>query len=209
MTVATQWSIDGEYFENCNCDVVCPCEVSPGGFLTARPDQGHCDVYMLFHVNTGTYGDVSLDDLNVFLAFSAPGPMIEGNWTAAAYLDERASAEQQQALGAIFGGAAGGPPSALAPLIGTNLGAKVVPIEYRKDGNRLSARIPSTLNATIEAVPSYKEGAVVIKQNANPLFDGSDWVQAYGVESSYTDYNWQWDNTGKCADYASFRWVGP
>lgn len=209
MTEAPQWSVEGEYFENCNCDVVCPCEVSPGGFLTAQPDQGHCDVYMVFHVSSGTYGDVRLDDLNVFAAFLAPGPMIEGNWTAAVYLDERASAEQQEALGAIFGGAAGGPLSALAPLIGTNLGVKMVPIEYQSDGRRRSARIPNILNATIEAVPSYKEGAVVVKQNANPLFEGSDWVQAYGVESSYTDHDWRWENTGKCADYASFRWTGP
>jgi hypothetical protein len=49
----------------------------------------------------------------------------------------------------------------------------------------------------------------VIKRNANPLFPGEDWVQAYGVQSTYTDHDFQWDNTGKCADYAQFRWSGP
>src|SRR5438067_2339225 len=149
MTTAPQWSIDAEYFENCNCDVVCPCEISALGFLQARPDQGHCDVYLLFHVNAGNYGDVRLDDLNVVLAASTPGPMVEGNWTAAVYLDERASPAQQEALGAIFGGAAGGPMAGLAPLIGTNLGVKTVPIEYRNEGRRRSARVPNILNATI------------------------------------------------------------
>jgi hypothetical protein len=209
VTEAPSWSIDAEYFENCNCDVVCPCEISALGFLQARPDQGHCDVFLMFHINTGKFGDVQIDDLNVMLAARAPGPMIEGNWTAAIYLDERASGEQQQALGAIFGGAAGGPMGALAPLIGTNLGAKLVPIEYRNEGRRRSAHISNILDVTIEAVPSYKEDAVVIKQNANPLFEGSDWVQASGVSSSYRDYDFEWDNTGKCADYASFRWAGP
>ena len=209
MTETPSWSIDAEYFENCNCDVVCPCEISALGFLQARPDQGHCDVFLMFHINTGTFGEVQLDDLNVMLAARAPGPMIEGNWTAAIYLDERATGEQQQALGAIFGGAAGGPMSALVPLIGTNLGAKLVPIEYRNEGRRRSARISNILDVTIEAVPSYKEDAVVIKQNANPLFEGADWVQASGVTSSYRDYDFDWDNAGKCADYATFRWAGP
>jgi hypothetical protein len=209
MTEVPRWSIDAEYFENCNCDVVCPCEISALGFLQARPDQGHCDVYLLFHINSGTYGDVRLDDLNVMLAARAAGPMIEGNWTAAMYLDERASGEQQEALGSIFGGAAGGPMAGLAPLIGTNLGVKLVPIEYRNDGKRRSASIPNILEATVQAVPSYKEDAVVIKENANPLFEGAEWVQASGVTSSYRDYDFQWDNTGKCADYASFRWAGP
>lgn len=209
MTEIPRWSIDAEYFENCNCEIVCPCEISALGFLQAKPDHGHCDVYLMFHVNSGTYGDTGLDDLNVVVAASAPGPMIEGNWTAAIYLDDRASARQQEALGAIFGGAAGGPMAALAPLIGTNLGVKLVPIEYRNEGKRRSARIANILDATVQAVPSYKEDAVVIKQNANPLFEGTDWVQASGVTSSYRDHDFTWDNTGKCADYANFRWAGP
>ena len=104
---ATRWTIRGEYFENCNCDVVCPCEIGARGPMTARPDQGHCDVVLAFRVDDGRYGDVALGGLNVVAVFNTPGPMGEGNWRAAAYLDERASAQQQEALGAIFGGAAG------------------------------------------------------------------------------------------------------
>ena len=33
----TRWSIRGQYFENCNCDVVCPCEVSALGRLRRGP----------------------------------------------------------------------------------------------------------------------------------------------------------------------------
>jgi hypothetical protein len=44
--------------------------------------------------------------------------MAEGNWSVAAYIDERADDKQTEALGAIFTGAAGGPMAAFAPLIG-------------------------------------------------------------------------------------------
>lgn len=88
-------------------------------------------------------------------------------------------------------------------------GRSLVLIGYRKDGRRRSASIPNILDATVEAVPSFEEYAVEIMQNANQFFEGSDWVQASGVTSSYRDHHFQWDNTGKCADYASFTWTGP
>jgi hypothetical protein len=76
-----QWTISGEYFENCNCDVICPCEVSPQGSLQVRPDQGECRVYLIFHINEGRYGGVDLKGLNVAIAAQTPG-------VGAAILDE-------------------------------------------------------------------------------------------------------------------------
>ena len=70
---------------------------------------------MIFHIDNGKYGDVALDGLNVALAIHTPGPMAEGNWAVAAYIDQRADEKQTQALGAIFTGAAGGPMAAFAP----------------------------------------------------------------------------------------------
>jgi hypothetical protein len=209
VTETQQWSLKGEYFENCNCDVVCPCEISPGGFLTARPDNGFCNVVLIFHVNDGRFGETDLSGLNAILAAHAPGVMGEGNWSAALYLDAKGSPDQQQAMGAIFGGQAGGPLAGVAPLIGQVVGVKPVQIEYRSEGKKRSARIDGILDANIQAVPAAAPDAVVIKLNANPLFEGQDWIQAYGTQTTYNDYDFHWDNTGKCADYAEFQWTGP
>ncbi len=108
--MATAWRLSGDYFENCNCSVVCPCLISPNPQLTSKPTQGVCDVPLAFHIETGNYGDVRLDGLNVVVAVHTPGPMSEGNWTAAAYIDDRANDKQTEALGAIFTGAAGSSP---------------------------------------------------------------------------------------------------
>ena len=75
MAAQTKWQLSGDYFENCNCDVVCPCLVSPGAPLTARPSQGVCDVALVFHIDKGSYGQVSLDGLNVAVVGHTPGPM--------------------------------------------------------------------------------------------------------------------------------------
>jgi hypothetical protein len=204
-TQAATWRISGEYFENCSCDVVCPCEVSARGPMVARPDQGHCNVVLAFHVDEGRHGDTELGGLNVVAVFHTPGPMGEGNWTAAAYLDERGSPRQQEALGAIFGGAAGGPPGALAALITNFLGAKAAPITYETTGKERRAVIPGILDMTVAPVPgSANPDEPVIKRNAHPLFP--ELTQGYGVRMSYRDYDFDWDNSGKCADFAPFTW---
>ena len=109
------WQLTGEYFENCNCDVVCPCFASSVVPLTSRPSRGACDVALIFHIDKGTYGDLALDGLNVVVIVHTPGPMADGNWTAAAYIDYRADDQLTAALGAIFTGAEGGPIAAFCP----------------------------------------------------------------------------------------------
>jgi hypothetical protein len=81
--------------------------VSKATPLTSRPTEGVCNVPIIFHIESGSYGDVPLDGLNVALAIHTPGPMAEGNWSVAAYIDQRADDKQTEALGAIFTGAAG------------------------------------------------------------------------------------------------------
>src|SRR5438309_890829 len=120
MTDQVQWHLSGDYFENCSCNVLCPCLVSAAAPLTSQPTEGFCNVPLLFHIDSGRYGDVALDDLNVAVMLHAPGVMAEGNWSVAAYIDQRADDRQTEALGAIFTGAAGGPMAAFAPLISKN-----------------------------------------------------------------------------------------
>ena len=98
MANGTKWQLSGDYFENCNCDVVCPCLVSRSPPLTAKPTQGECDVAIAFHIDKGRYGQVSLDGLNVVVAVHTPGPMADGNWSLGAYIDERANDDQTERL---------------------------------------------------------------------------------------------------------------
>ena len=56
----------------------------------------------VFHIESGRYDGIALDGLNVALAVHTPGPMADGNWSVAAYIDQRADDKQTEALGAIF-----------------------------------------------------------------------------------------------------------
>ena len=152
--MAAQWQLSGEYFENCNCNVVCPCLVSTTAPLTARPSQGDCAVVLAFHIDKGRYGGVALDGLNVALAVHSPGPMADGNLAVAAYIDERADDQQTAALGTIFTGAEGGPMAAFAPLITRQLGVKKTPIRYSVAGKNRSVEIPGIMQMAVEPLPT-------------------------------------------------------
>jgi hypothetical protein len=199
------WQITGDYFENCNCDVVCPCLFSPNPPLTSQPTAGACEVAFGFHIDHGNYNATPLDGLNVAVIARTPGPMANGNWSVALYLDERANQQQSQGLQAIFTGADGGPMAALAPLISTVLGAKAVPINFQKVGKRRSVEIPTIMRLAVHAVPSLVPDQEIWAQNAHPFAPSVS--MAVGEEhSTWTDYGMHWDNSGKNGHYAPINW---
>ena len=147
-----------------------------------------------------------LDGLNLALIAHAPGPMADGNWTAAIYIDERASDQQAEALGTIFGGAEGGPMAAFAPLIATNLGIKKVPITYRVTGKTRSAEIPGIMNMSVEPLPSLKENEEIWAAAGHPIAPDRLALAVGRLGSIFSDHGMRWDNSGKNGHYAPISW---
>lgn len=206
MVAQTKWNLSGDYFENCNCDVVCPCLVSSAAPLTARPTQGVCDVALVFHIDNGRYGDVPLDGLNVAVVAHTPGAMADGNWTLAAYIDEQANDQQTAALGAIFGGAEGGPMAAFAPLVGTHLGAKKMAIKYAVNGNTRSAEIPGVMHMAVEPLGSMHPSGEIWAAIGHPVAPDKLGFGVGGSGSTFADHGMRWDNSGKNGHYAPISW---
>ncbi|MBI4641587.1 MAG: DUF1326 domain-containing protein [Candidatus Tectomicrobia bacterium] len=201
---ASQWTLKGDYFENCNCTVLCPCILDG----KARPTEGHCDVALAFHIDEGRYGTVTLAGLNVVLIALTPGVMGEGNWTGAVYIDERASAEQREALSSIFTGTAGGPMQRWRSLITDHRGVKYAPITFKKEGKNRNVSIPQVINFSVEAVTGRNsDDAMWLTNTRHPV--SSQLALAKGVASIYEDHGMKWDNTGRNGHYAPFEWLGP
>jgi len=208
---APAWRIAGDYLENCNCVVLCPCIVGPrnarGGPL-ARPTEGYCDVPVVFRIERGRYGDTTLDGLAAAVVIHTPGPMGEGNWTAGLYLDERADGAQRAALEAIFGGAAGGPLGWAATLVATRLPTRLVPIRFETDGRRRRAAIPGVLDVEIEGLEGADGAGEVWLDNVRH-FAARRLAVARATRSAYRDHGWDWNHTGRNGHYAAFAWSGP
>jgi hypothetical protein len=201
------WAIEGEYFENCNCAVACPCIFSTNPPFVSEPTEGACEVAFAFRIDQGSFGETALDGLTAAMIARTPGPMGEGNWSVALYVDDRADQSQQAAIQAIFSGAAGGTMGAFAPLIGEVLGITTAPITYSVDGKRRSVSIPGIMNAAVRPIASAMgEEAEMVAKNAHP-FNPEGVVMAVGEPgSTWSDYGMHWDNSGKNGHYAPIRW---
>ncbi len=198
------WQIAGEYFESCNCEVLCPCLLSRA---QARPTEGHCDVVVAFHVDSGRSGDTILDGLNAVLAIYTPGVMALGDWTVASYVDERATPDQRHVLEAIFSGQAGGPLGRLGPLISKRMPTRAVPITFSIQGRRRSVEIPGIVEVTVEGIEGAGKQEVWLDNVAH--FAARRLAAARGTSSRYRDHAFTFDNSGRNGHYAPIRWAGP
>ena len=150
------WQVSGQYYETCSCDFVCPC--LPGG-MTVSPSKESCNFAMAFEVSRGTYGTVSLDGLGFIVLGFTPGAMANGNWSVGLIADERASAEQSEAITAIASGAAGGPMAALSGLIGKFLGVQPAPIRFDRTGAKWSVRASEFVDMAAEGAKGLNPDA--------------------------------------------------
>jgi hypothetical protein len=201
MTAEPDWRITGEYFESCNCAVLCPCLLSRA---QARPTEGHCDVVLAVQVERGAYGDTPLDGLAVAVAAYTPGVMAEGNWTMATYVDERASAPQRAGLEAIVSGDAGGPLARLRPLFGTRLPTRAVPIRVVIDGKRRALSIPGVAEVEIEGIAGVGDREVWLDNVGH--FASRRLAAARGGASRFRDHSLTFDNSGRNGHYSAIDW---
>jgi hypothetical protein len=198
------WSLEGEYMENCNCEVLCPCITSS---MAGPADHERCYVPLALHIERGNKDEVSLDGLNAVMVVDSPQVMGEGGWRVAVYLDERADERQQAALGQILSGELGGPPAVLAGLIGEQLGVRVVPIEYVSEAGRKRVAVDGIMEFEIEPVANPETGEVLeVTGTIHPM--GSNLPIAQSVKGRFDDFGLSFDNTGKNGHYREFSWQG-
>jgi hypothetical protein len=194
------FSVDGDYFEVCSCDVSCNCV-----WLGSATGE-NCDVLLAWHVTDGNKDGVDLSGLNAVMAVHSPKRMTDGGWKVALYLDDRASAEQSQALGAVFSGAAGGHLANLGPLIGEVAGVEPATIRFEKSGGSLRAEVAGALSMSSEQVVGMdgREPAVIANAPfgavAQPVRQGKSqdvsyhghWTMSFsGTNSFITDFHYE------------------
>jgi hypothetical protein len=145
------WKLEGTYFETCSCEVVCPCTAS----LALGADYDRCRVTLVFNITKGEVEGVDVSGLALAAVGDTPKMMTDGNWRLGVFIDDTASDEQAEKLGAVFGGQLGGPMAALGPLIGENLGVERARIEIREEGLRHSVKIGDAVDFEVEDVVPF------------------------------------------------------
>jgi hypothetical protein len=198
------WKISGRYFENCNCDVVCPCTAS----LALGADNDRCNAVLAFHIDAGEIEGVDVAGLTLAAVADTPKYMHEGNWRLGVLVDEAATEEQAAKLGAVFGGELGGPMADLGPLVSEQLGVERVAMRFDSgDGHQLRLGDLGSIEVD-DVVPFGVESGepVQFTQAFHPA--GSTLNVAKAGNSSLSAFGLDLDLAGKSGFSADFAWSG-
>jgi hypothetical protein len=199
MAMPESWALRGSYFETCSCETTCGCSSSDA---SAR---GDCAVLLIWHVEEGHFGDVSLSGLNTIVAVYSPCNKAEITRKVALYLDERASGQQERALAAIFSGQAGGHFAQVTQHIGEILGIRSASIEYRADGKRCSLMVGNVKKLATPVIDESTDQAIAGSHPAETV-SGELAETASSEERPYEQRRYRLDISKENGFCAPFRY---
>ena len=138
------WNIKAKYYEACNCELGCPCNMS--GF----PSHGTCEGTVTFAVLEGTKDGIDLGGAKVVAAVKWPGAIHEGNGALAVVID--AAEEQRAPLVSILTAEDPGLPwEILASTVTEIHGPFFEAIEIAEENGSPHIRVGSTYDVAWEA----------------------------------------------------------
>ena len=200
------WELSGEYMESCNCDYLCPC-------IFTNPQAGatheHCTALMVYRIDRGRHGDVSLDGLKFALVIRSGRVMSDGGWVFGCVVDEKASEAQRKALTDIVSGLAGGPPQMIRDnLVSDFRGVEFRRIDFTAEGLHRATEIPGVLAFAIDGVASRNRSGepFYIDNTAHPANRRLALARASKTEVAGFGLNLSLLGKGNNGHYAPFAW---
>lgn len=211
------WSIKGDWFDVCSCNIACPCE------FAQPPTGGTCEGVLCYKINEGWFGDTDLAGLAVIGVIRFTGNLWDGSGntkvTIGLLIDDRADEAQLEALQVIFSGAGGGWMGKFATFIGDFRGVEVVPIKIEIASDLSSWSVQASGKVTGSAVALTGPTADPNKrvQLLNPpgseVGPGEHVVATWGVGELWSEPNLFGDlqvNLIKTSSkHIPFVWSGP
>jgi len=201
---APAWNVNGQYYETCNCDFVCPCVP---GQLAVRPSKGDCQFAMAFQIERGAFGSVKLDGLGFIVLGYTPEAMGKGNWSVGLITDARATNEQRDAITSIASGQAGGPMAALAGLIGKFVGVESAPITFDRKGRTWSVKAGQLLDMSATGASGLNPDTELrLEHTGHPAADSFTLARASKSRIEALGLSWSEPTGGNNGQYAPFSW---
>ncbi|HEY3179590.1 MAG TPA: DUF1326 domain-containing protein [Casimicrobiaceae bacterium] len=155
------YHLEGRLLEVCNCRVLCPC------WIGEDPDFGTCDTMLAWRFDKGSIDGVDVAGRTIGLIAHVPGNILEGNWRAAVYLDDKVSPQQEEAILKVYTGKLGGPVGELVKLIGEVVSVEKVPITFDVQGGKGTLKLGSAGYAELEP---YKNATGTTTTLADTVF---------------------------------------
>ena len=197
------WSLEGDYFENCSCDTICPCTWSG---LTAHATHDRCLAMLAFHIDRGDVDGVDVSALSFALVADTPPVMSDGGWRLGVVVDGAASEAQSAALGGVLGGEMGGPPAMLGPLIGEMLGIEQAAAHWEQSPDGFSVRFGDLID--VEVTNFVSGGLPEPVQLMNVFHPANTTLTVSPATRSHVDaFGIRFDGAGTSGFNAPFAWT--
>lgn len=160
-----------------------------------------------YHIDRGTIDGVDVGGLTFAIVADTPPVMIEGNWRVGVLLDDRASSQQAERLGAVIGGQRGGPPAMLHPLFGEMLGIQSMPVTYADDGSRHRVTWGDAVSMEIQ---DFVAGPMAEPVRLDNVFHPSNSTLTVGksVGTAVSVFGIEFGQVGTSGASAPFAWSG-
>ena len=171
------YNLEGRLLEVCDCHTLCPCWVGED------PDNGTCKGMLAWHIDKGTIDGVNVSGLTFAALAHIPGNILQGNWKIVAYVDDKATKPQEEAILAVWTGKKGGPVADLAQLVGEVVGVERVPMTFEVEEGKGRLRVGNAVSADMEPFKGPDGKATALHDSIFSTIPGSP---AYvGKASSY------------------------
>ena len=198
------YPLEGSILEVCDCNVLCPC------WIGEDPDNGTCDSIIAYHIDRGSIDGVDVSGLTMAMLAHIPGNVLDGNFRAVAYLDDKANQHQIDALLAAFGGKLGGPLEDMAKLVGETVAVMPATINFRVEEGRGTLKIGEEAEAIMEPYRGPTGAITTLNESIFSTISGSPAYVAkasrYRVQSAALGLDI--DLEGHNAIQGSFRFEG-
>ena len=141
------------------------------------------------------------------MLFDIPGNMSRGNWTAGAFIDDRASELAYDALVEIFSGQRGGTTGLFTILVSNFLGAERAPITFETEGGKRRLTVGKKIIGEVEPIEGGEPSAEVKVVNTQ-YWMGPDITISRANKARVRAFGRVWDFGGRSAEICQIDWQG-
>ena len=178
---STQWRIEAEYLQSCNCDYGCPCN------FNALPTYGNCEALIAYHIRKGNFGATDIGGVTFAWGLWWPKAIHMGGGIGKLYVDQKASKEQVKSIEEITSGKYGGGVFTIFPsTLKETRPTVVTKVEFHYDPYHGSFSVEGAGESSSDNIHNAKTG---VAMEAEILVPGGIGFKRGSVHS--VDWHWK------------------
>lgn len=194
------YKLEGYMLEACTCNAICPC------WIGEDPDGGTCYGTIAWHFDKGEINGIDVSGLTYSILLYIPDNALAGNWRVVAFVDDKATDDQEKAILSVYTGEQGGPVADIAQLVGQVVAVERAPITFDVVKGKGKLKIGTNLDAEISPFEGPTGRRTTLHDAAFAVIEGSPYYvgKATHLTASHAALDLDLNIAGKSAVQGKF-----